>query len=85
MLFHSPTERGDPVGEAHLRFSSTSNYRWLLLSVILDACTRKVVGYGVSKRLDTPPALTALHSAIENRKPPPGCIHHTHRGCPIRR
>ncbi|WP_162244454.1 IS3 family transposase [Rhizobium sp. Leaf391] len=51
------------------------------LAVILDACSRKVVGYGLSKRLDTPLALAALSSALENRKPPPGCIHHTDRGC----
>lgn len=30
--------------------------------------SRKVVGYGLSKRLDYPLALAALHSAIENRK-----------------
>ncbi|MGV1913451.1 IS3 family transposase [Agrobacterium vitis] len=51
------------------------------LAVILDACSRKVVGYSLSKRLDTPLALAALHSAVENRKPPPRCIHHTDRGC----
>jgi putative transposase len=51
------------------------------LAVILDACSRKVVGYCLSKRLDTPLALAALHSAIENRMPPSGCIHHTDRGC----
>lgn len=51
------------------------------LAVILDACSRKVVGYGLSKRLDTPLALAALYCAIENRKPHPGCIHHTDRGC----
>nr|WP_281285526.1 DDE-type integrase/transposase/recombinase [Rhizobium glycinendophyticum] len=51
------------------------------LAVILDACSRKVVGYGLSKRLDTPLALAALRSALENRKPPPRCIHHTDRGC----
>jgi putative transposase len=50
-------------------------------AVILDACSRKVVGYGLSKRLDTPLALAALRSALDNRKPPPGCIHHTDRGC----
>lgn len=44
-------------------------------------CIRIAVGYGLSKRLDTPLALAALRSAIENRKPPPGCIHHTDRGC----
>ncbi|MND65539.1 IS2 transposase TnpB [compost metagenome] len=51
------------------------------LAIILDACSRKVVGYALSRRLDTSLALAALHSAIENRKPPPGCIHHTDRGC----
>lgn len=51
------------------------------LAVILDACSRKVIGYGLSRRLDTPLALAALHSALENRKPPPGCIHHTDRRC----
>jgi putative transposase len=33
------------------------------------------------QRLDTPLALAALQSAVESRKPPPGCIHHTERGC----
>ncbi|MDP9840609.1 putative transposase [Neorhizobium huautlense] len=51
------------------------------LAVILDACSRQVVGYGLSKRLDTPLALAALRSALENRRPLPGCIHHTDRGC----
>jgi putative transposase len=47
------------------------------LAIILDACSRKVVGYALSQRLDTPLALAALHSAVTSRKPPPGCIHHT--------
>ena len=34
------------------------------LAVILDACSRKVIGYGLSKRLDTPLALAALRSAL---------------------
>ncbi|MDI7865194.1 IS3 family transposase [Rhizobiaceae bacterium n13] len=41
------------------------------LAVILDACSRKVVGYALSKRIDTPLALAALRSALENRTPPP--------------
>lgn len=50
------------------------------LAVILDACSRKVVGYALSQRLDTPLALAALESAVASRRPPPGCIHHTDRG-----
>ena len=51
------------------------------LAVILDACSRKVVGYAISRRIDTPLALAALQSALENRRPSAGCIHHTDRGC----
>ena len=50
------------------------------LAAILDACSRKVVGYAISRRIDTPLALAALHSALESRRPAPGCIHHTDRG-----
>ena len=44
------------------------------LAVILDACSRKVVGYALSRRLDTPLALAALRSALMSRKPPPGAF-----------
>ena len=51
------------------------------LTVILDACSRKVVGYALSRRLSTSLALGALRSALASRNPSPGCIHHTGRGC----
>ena len=34
------------------------------LAIILDACSRKVVGYAMSQRLDTTLALVALESAV---------------------
>jgi len=51
------------------------------LAVILDACSRKVVGYAISRDIDTQLALAALKAAIRNRQPPHGCIHHSDRGC----
>lgn len=51
------------------------------LAAILDACSRKVVGYAISRRIDTPLALAALRSAVRSRQPQPGCIRHTDRGC----
>lgn len=39
------------------------------LAVILDACSRKVVGYALSRQIDTSLTLAALQSALENRKP----------------
>lgn len=50
------------------------------LAVILDAGSRKIVGYTLSRRLDTPLAPAALRSALTSRRPPPGCIRHTDRG-----
>jgi putative transposase len=50
-------------------------------AVILDACRRKVIGYALPKRLDTPLARVALCVAVTNRAPPAGCIHPTDRGC----
>lgn len=50
------------------------------LAAILDACSRKVVGYAISRQIDTHLALTALAAAVRARSPPPGCIHHSDRG-----
>jgi putative transposase len=51
------------------------------LAAILDACSRKVVGYAISRTIDTNLALAALRSAVETRHPLAGCIFHTDRGC----
>ena len=49
------------------------------LAVVLDACSRKVVGYALSSRPDTLLAIAALNAAVRSRSPPPGCIHHSDR------
>lgn len=54
---------------------------FVYLAVILDACSRKVVGYSISRRIDTELTLAALDAAVQSRQPKPGtCIHHTDRG-----
>jgi putative transposase len=53
---------------------------FVYLAVILDVFSRKAIGYAISRNLDTQLTLTALRMAIENRNPPPGCIHHSDRG-----
>jgi putative transposase len=54
--------------------------RFVFVAVILDAWSRRVVGYAISRRLDTRVTLAALHAAVAARQPPPGCIHHSDRG-----
>jgi putative transposase len=52
------------------------------LAAILDACSRKVVGYAISRSIDTQLTIAALCAAVRHRKPPPGtCVHHSDRGC----
>ncbi|WP_149029245.1 DDE-type integrase/transposase/recombinase [Paraburkholderia sp. RL17-368-BIF-A] len=49
---------------------------------IIDAHSRRIVGYAVSRYIDTELALAALDAAVESRRPEPGrCIHHSDRGC----
>jgi transposase InsO family protein len=53
---------------------------FVYLSALLDACSRKVVGWALGKTLSTKLTLTALEQAIAERQPPAGCIHHSDRG-----
>lgn len=53
---------------------------FVYLAVILDAWSRRVVGYALGRQIDTRLTLAALRAAINARHPPPGLIHHSDRG-----
>jgi len=53
---------------------------FVYLAVILDAHSRKVVGWELDQTLATRLPLTALVRAIAKRKPRPGLVHHSDRG-----
>jgi putative transposase len=53
---------------------------FVYLAAILDAWSRRVVGYAIGTRIDARLALAALRAAIQARRPPAGCIHHSDRG-----
>ena len=53
---------------------------FVYLAVILDAFSRKALGYCISKSLDTELALYALRMAIQRRIPQRGVTHHSDRG-----
>ena len=50
------------------------------VAVILDAWSRRVVGYAISRSIDVRLTLAALSAAIESRMPLPGCVRHSDRG-----
>jgi putative transposase len=53
---------------------------FVYLAVVLDAWSRRVVGWALGRRIDADLAVAALEAAIVARGPPPGCVHHSDRG-----
>ena len=54
---------------------------WVYVAVLIDLYSRGVVGWAVHDTLHTDLALEALEMAVKRRRPPPGLLHHTDRGC----
>lgn len=50
------------------------------LCAFKDLCSRRIVGWAMSRKIDAQLALTALNQAIALREPPPGLIIHSDRG-----
>lgn len=53
---------------------------WLYLAIILDLFSRKVVGWAMSKHMDTALVETALHMALQTRQPDASLLHHSDQG-----
>jgi putative transposase len=53
---------------------------FVYLAVVLDACSRRVIGWALENTLEDDLALGALRMALRVRKPEPGLIHHSDRG-----
>lgn len=60
----------------YIRLPTTFVY----LAAILDAFSRRVVGWRLSRQIDTDLTLAALGQAIAERDPAPGLIHHSDHG-----
>lgn len=53
---------------------------FVYLACVLDAFSRRVIGWHLSRDIDTRLTLAALNNAIAARHPCPGLIHHSDRG-----
>lgn len=53
---------------------------FVYLAVILDAFSRKVVGWALDRTLANRLTISALERAIAQRRPRPGLVHHSDRG-----
>lgn len=54
---------------------------FLFLAAIIDCYSRLVVGWAVADHLRTELCTAALDDAVARRRPGPGLVHHSDRGC----
>jgi putative transposase len=53
---------------------------FVYLAVVLDAWSRRVVGYALDRHLDARLTTAGLRAALAARRPLPGCLFHSDRG-----
>jgi len=53
---------------------------FVYLAVVLDAFSRRAVGWALGRSLQTSLPMAALEKAIRTRQPKPGLVHHSDRG-----
>jgi len=53
---------------------------FVYLAVILDAFSRRVIGWALERTLEDELTLAALEMALQSRRPGPGLVHHSDRG-----
>lgn len=53
---------------------------FVYLAVVLDAFSRRVIGWALGRSLEAGLALSALRMALRQRRPEPGLVHHSDRG-----
>ena len=53
---------------------------FVYLAVVLDAFSRRVIGWALGRTLEAELAVTALRMALVEREPQPGLVHHSDRG-----
>ena len=76
--------RIEPTGPDQLWVADITYVRlaegFVYLAVVIDAFSRKAVGFALDDHLEARLAVAALDMALAQRKPRPGLIHHSDRG-----
>jgi putative transposase len=56
------------------------NTEWRYMAVVMDKCSRKIIGWSMGRRRDVSLTLRALSRAVANRRPAAGLFFHSDRG-----
>lgn len=74
-----PPQTPDQVWVSDITYIATAQ-GWLYLAVVMDLCSRKIVGWALADHLKTPLVISALRRALAARRPKTGLVHHSDRG-----
>lgn len=74
------TTQADQIWVSDITYVSTDE-GWLYVAGILDAHSRRVVGWAMGDSLSTDLPLRALQMALHHRQPSEDLLHHSDRGC----
>jgi putative transposase len=70
----------DQLWVADITYIGLTSGSFVYLAVILDAWSRRVIDYVLTRLIDAKLTVAALQAAIVTRRPPHGCVHHSDRG-----
>jgi transposase InsO family protein len=76
----APPVQLDRVWVADITFLPLKESAFAYLALLLDLCSRRVVGWNLAEQMTETLVLEALQHAIRTRQPAPGLIHHSDRG-----
>ena len=74
-----PPTRPNEVWQADITYVATRE-GWLYVAGVLDACSRKVVGWAADDSMPTGLVARAFERAVAAQRPSPGLLHHSDRG-----
>jgi putative transposase len=72
-------EQPNEVWAADITYIATAQ-GWLYLAIVMDLCTRRIVGWATADHLRAELATAALRMALSHTNPFPGVLHHSDRG-----
>jgi putative transposase len=80
LLYEAKITRVGQAWVGDITYIPCGEFRYCYLSVLMDLCSRRIVGWHFNSDMTENLVITALRNAIATCKPAPGLIHHTDRG-----
>ena len=75
-----PPAQLNRVWVADITYIPLKESAFAYLALVLDLCSRRVVGWSLAEQMTESLVLDALAHAIRDRQPAPGLVHHSDRG-----